>query len=82
MKHRMYPVTYLPLDHRIGEFFFFLKLDAKGLPSCLDRALAHRIRVIGGCVVWVRSRNDTVASATSSAQRLLHDLRQWSVAPW
>ena len=28
------------------------------------------------------SRNVTVASATSSAQRLLRDLRQWSAAPW
>jgi hypothetical protein len=28
------------------------------------------------------SRNTTVANATSSAQRFLHNLRRWSAAPW
>ncbi len=83
-----------------------------GRPSPLGRALAHRIRVVDGCVIWVWwvphrylgwyvgpglslwcfrlwfwfqeciSRNDKVASDTSSVHRLLRDLRQWSVTPW
>ncbi len=28
------------------------------------------------------SRNITVANATSSGQRFLHNLRRWSAAPW